>query len=186
MREYGGTGLGLAISMQLTNLLNGSLRVESQEGKGSVFALSIPVRLSRSTTDDEDETTTTQSIKNRKILLVDDIATNRMFIGIVLKNIGIEYEEAIDGADAVEKFGSGKFDLILMDENMPKLSGTDATKAILEIEEREDMQHTPIISLTANALKGDRDRFIKAGMDDYLSKPVNPAQLTDMLHKYIG
>lgn len=186
-REYGGTGLGLTISMELTKMLGGTLTLTSKEGKGSVFLLSLPIRKGRETERNPLNTSSNGDLPiDYHILVVDDTETNRMFIGIVLDNAGITYETANDGIEAVEKFKTGKYDLILMDENMPKLNGTDATKAILKIETQKNLVHTPIISLTANALKGDRERFLEAGMDDYLSKPVDPNSLINLLKKYLS
>ena len=93
---------------------------------------------------------------------------------------------AINGLEAIEKFKTEKYDLILMDENMPKLGGIAATKEILIIEKEKDLKHTPIISLTANALKGDKERFLKAGMDDYLSKPIELDMLISTMRKFLG
>ncbi len=185
VREYGGTGLGLTISRKLTEMLNGTLTLSSEEGKGSVFLLSLPIRFGRIVDRNPVEESNTDIPLNVHLLLVDDTETNRMFIGIVLENAGISYDTANNGLEAVEKFKTGTYDLILMDENMPKLSGTGATKAILALEKEQNLEHTPIISLTANALKGDKERFIAAGMDDYLSKPVNPKSLMDMLQKHL-
>ena len=122
---------------------------------------------------------------NGHILIVEDNETNSMFIGIILDNIGITYDIANNGIEAVEKFQKKDYSLILMDENMPKLSGIGATKVILEIEKQKNLIHTPIISLTANAFSGDRERFLEAGMDEYLSKPVEPNQLIQVLKKFI-
>ena len=108
-----------------------------------------------------------------------------MFIGITLENAGLTYEIANNGVEAVEKFKNNKYDLILMDENMPILGGTGATKEILKIEKEQKLTHTPIISLTANALKGDKERFLAAGMDDYLSKPVEPKELVDLIKSFL-
>ena len=186
VREYGGTGLGLTISEKLTKMLGGTLTLSSQEGKGSVFLLSLPIRLGRERERDPVNTSGNDLPVDSHILLVDDTETNRMFIGIVLDNAGLTYETANNGIEAVEKFKTGKYDLILMDENMPKLNGTGATKAILALENEQGQEHTPIISLTANALKGDKERLLDAGMDDYLSKPVDPVSLITTLQKYLS
>jgi signal transduction histidine kinase len=184
-REYGGTGLGLAISRKLSEMLNGSLTLKSEEGKGSSFLLSLPMPEGQEKSETLTQAPTKETPLKGHILLVDDTETNRMFLGIVLENMGLTYDTANDGLEAIEQFNAHQYDVILMDENMPKLSGTGAAKAILEIEEQKNLSHTPIVSLTANALKGDKERFLEAGMDDYLSKPVNPVALTEVLRKYL-
>ncbi len=186
VREYGGTGLGLTISAKLTEMLDGTLTLNSQEGQGSAFVLSLPIRRGREKERNPINKPSNHLPVEGHILLVDDTETNRMFIGIVLDNARLTHETANNGLEAVEKFKNGKYDLILMDENMPKLNGTGATKAILEIEKQQKLEHTPIISLTANALKGDKERFLEAGMDDYLSKPVDPVSLINTLKKYLS
>jgi signal transduction histidine kinase len=174
VRKYGGTGLGLTISMELSRLLGGELQLKSVEGKGSTFVLTLPVPLGKEEKRDEEDSI--MSLDGH-ILVVEDYEANRMFVAIILENAGLTYEMANDGVEAIEKFKNGKFDLILMDENMPKLNGTEATKEILKIEKEQGLKHTPIISLTANALKGDREQFLAAGFDDYLSKPIDPQKL---------
>jgi len=184
-REYGGTGLGLTISAKLTRMLGGTLTLKSEEGKGSCFLLRIAMPLGTEPKAVKSEPLNKEDLHNRHILLVDDMETNQMFIGIILDNEGATYEVAKDGFEAIEKFKTGKYDLILMDENMPRLGGIDATKKILQIEREKGLAHTPIISLTANALKGDRERFLKAGMDDYLSKPIAPAILLNTIRNFL-
>ncbi len=184
VREYGGTGLGLTISSKLTQMLLGSLTLKSKENKGSSFLLSIPMQIGEEIKED------TASHKSElpsdlHILLVEDNEANQMFIGIILDNVNVTYETANNGLEAIEKFKSGTFDIILMDENMPKLSGIGATKIILQLEKDNNLQHTPIISLTANALKGDREHFLQAGMDDYLSKPIEPSKLIQAIYKLL-
>ena len=120
------------------------------------------------------------------VLLVEDFEANQMFVGIVLTNAGMTYETANNGLEAIEKFENGKYDIILMDENMPKLGGVEAAREILQIEKTRGLKHTPIISLTANALKGDRERFLNAGMDDYISKPVEPDNLLKTIKHFIS
>jgi len=185
VREFGGTGLGLAISAKLTEMLGGTLTLHSQEGKGSIFSLSIAIPLGKDR-EEENESPSEYPPFSGHVLIVEDNEANRMFVGIVLDNAGITHETAKNGLEAVEKFKSGKYDLILMDENMPKLSGTGAAKAILKIEKQRELEHTPIISLTANAISGDKERFLAMGMDGYLSKPIEPHTLIDTLQTYLG
>jgi CheY-like chemotaxis protein len=154
-------------------MLGGTLTLKSKEGKASTFFLSLPLEEGREIEQKEQENVSFQG----HVLIVEDYEANRMFLSIILENAGMTYEMAHDGVEAVEKFRSGKYDVILMDENMPNMGGMEAMKEILKIEEAENRPHTPVISLTANALQGDRERFLEAGFDDYLSKPVDPQNL---------
>lgn len=184
-KTYGGTGLGLSISSQLTKMLNGEFNLESAENIGSTFSFSIPMREGHLTEEKKLNHNLNKPLKG-KILLVEDIETNQMFIGLVLTKTGLEYEIANDGIEAVEKFKAETYDLILMDENMPRLNGRGAVQQIRNIEKSKMLKATPIIALTANALTGDRELFIDAGMDDYLSKPIEPVTLIAMLHQFLN
>ncbi|MEE8589284.1 MAG: PAS domain-containing protein [Sulfurimonadaceae bacterium] len=186
VRKYGGTGLGLTISVKLAKLLDGDLSVVSKEGVGSEFFFSAPFALSKEK-DEANEVSVEKSIElTGHTLLVEDNEANQMFIGIILRNAGLTYDIANNGIEAIEKFKTEKYKLILMDENMPKLNGIGATKEILQMEKEQGLEHTPIIALTANALVGDRQLFIDAGMDDYLAKPLEPAQLIEKIGELIG
>ena len=182
-RKYGGTGLGLTISLELAHLLGGEITLNSKEGKGTTFKLSIPVEMGK----EEDSDSNEEENNNLKghILIVEDYEANRMFVSILLDNAGLTYDMANDGLEAIEKFKTGKYDVILMDENMPNMSGIEATKAILQIEKENQLPHTPIISLTANALKDDKKRFLEAGFDDYLTKPIEPDLLMKTISNFI-
>ncbi len=181
-RMYGGTGLGLTISLELSRMLGGTLRLKSKEGKGSIFKLSVPMPRG----EEEIESSPEEALLLQgHILIVEDYEANRMFLSIILDNAGLTYEMAHDGVEAIEKFKTGNYDLILMDENMPNLGGMDATKEIMKIEQQKSLRHTPVISLTANALQGDRERFLEAGFDDYLTKPIEPELLLQTMHRLL-
>jgi CheY-like chemotaxis protein len=166
-------------------MLGGKLEIKSEGGKGSIFYFSIDAKAGtykRKLSTHDKETTT---IKGRKILLVEDNKANQMFMSIILKKLKIEFDIANDGLEAIKAYESSKYDLILMDENMPNLNGIEATKKILDIEKNRGLVHTPIIALTANALKGDRERFLEAGMDEYLTKPINKDKLASTIDDFI-
>jgi len=183
VRKYGGTGLGLTISLELAHLLGGDLTLKSKEGKGSMFKLSIPVPIGEEEIEEEEDIDSLNLAGH--ILVVEDYEANRMFVSIILDNAGITYDMAHDGLEAIDKFKSGEYDLILMDENMPNMGGMEATKEILKLEEAQRLEHTPIVSLTANALQGDKERFLAAGFDDYLTKPIEPDLLLKTLAKHL-
>ena len=184
VREYGGSGLGLSISAQLVQLLGGRLELKSVEDEGSEFFFSLPMKVGKKVQKRQDEGPLLTPLEGN-ILIVEDTRANQMFMEFLLNKNGLNYDLANNGLEAVEKFKTGAFDLILMDENMPKMSGSMATQEIREIEKERGLKPIPIIALTANALKGDKERFISIGMDEYLSKPIEPQELLQTLHRFL-
>ncbi len=184
-RQYGGTGLGLTISSKLIKMLGGELKLHSQLNVGSKFYFSIPTEVGTYKSSLLKEKIDGSALKGKHILVVEDNKANQMFMSLVLKKFSITFEIANDGLEAIDCFKNKKYSLILMDENMPHLNGIEATKRILKIENEKNLIHTPIVALTANALKGDRERFMEAGMDEYLTKPVNKDKLLTILSKLI-
>ncbi len=184
-RKYGGTGLGLAISKRIAELMSGEIGCESELGKGSTFWFTVclleaskpPIKGSADLPGKE------MSLKQPlSILLAEDNAINQKIALINLKKMGHRAELAENGAIAVELYKNGSFDLILMDEQMPSMSGIEATRMIRKIEAAKEIKsHIPIIALTANAMKGERERFLAAGMDDYLSKPFKIDDLKEVI-----
>ena len=183
-RKYGGTGLGLSISYKLVNMMGGELKVKSELGKGSEFYFSIPLKIGKELSHTDIDVVDTNRELQGHILLVEDNKANQMFMKVILKKLNLTYDIANDGVEAVEAFKNSKYDIVLMDENMPNMNGIEATKEILKYEKQNLCKHTPIIALTANALKGDREKFLAAGMDEYLTKPVNKETLVKMLRKF--
>ena len=187
-RRYGGTGLGLAISADLVKLMEGDIIVSSVENEGTRFEVMLPVfkenfdDVEVLTSSDKNEEEIQQYIAN--ILVVEDNKANQMLMKLLLLDRGIICDIAEDGEVAVQECKNREYDLILMDENMPNMNGIEATRVIRENEASEG-KHTPIVAVTANALKGDKERFLEAGMDDYLSKPLANKALDGILARYL-
>lgn len=184
-RKYGGSGLGLAITRNLVALLGGKLSLESYKGKGSKFTISMPIGNVDKTSQNEETLELNDNHADRKfnahVLVAEDNIANQMLIKLLLSKHGIEVDIANDGEEALEMAHSSDYDIIFMDMQMPKLSGFDATKAI-----RSKDNKTPIIALTASALKEDQLRSTKIGCNQHLSKPIDHKILTQLLLEYLG
>jgi PAS domain S-box-containing protein len=192
-RKYGGTGLGLAITKQLVQLMGGEIGVESVEGRGSTFWFAIPCRpaeVKNLSVHAEERTIKCQAtetlkpIEQAKVLLVDDYPVNRVFAEKLLRKFGFcQIDVAENGIHSIEKYRTSNYDMIFMDCQMPELDGYQATEKIRLLEEGMPL-HTPIIAMTANAMMGDREKCLKAGMDDYLSKPLRAEHLKKVLQTW--
>ncbi|AZV78499.1 response regulator [Parasedimentitalea marina] len=195
-RSFGGTGMGLTIASNLARLMGGDIRVKSQVGKGSTFTFRCKMRITESLAPTDDFSIVKPSVvtpndppiakdsklgETRKILLADDNKTNRLVVQRMLKATDLQIIHAQDGSEAVQQFITHKPKLVFMDISMPKLTGIEATREIRSFEAKNSLLACPIIALTANAMKGDREKYLENGMDDYLSKPVRKSDLTELI-----
>ena len=196
-RRYGGTGLGLAISKQLVNMMGGDLKVESEPGHGSVFSFSLRMAASSDSEFSESARSLQRGIFKRTVepvtrrslhghvLLGEDNAVNQAVAIGMLEAMGVKVTVANNGREVAGQFAAGSFDAILIDCQMPVMDGFQSTNAIRHIETESPDDAIPIIAITANALAGDREKCIAAGMNDYLSKPYTMEQLYNVLSKYL-
>ncbi|MGM0648172.1 MAG: ATP-binding protein [Bacteroidota bacterium] len=192
---YGGTGLGLSISKGLSNSINGELLLTSEKGKGSTFSLKLPLEKSMPPNNDDaialnSSQQSKKKTKNkkelpdwtgRKILLIEDTHTNYLYIRAALSTTGISLVHKETGEEGIECFkANSDFDLVLLDIRLPTISGFEVVEEMKKLR-----QNTPVIAQTAYAMKGDKEKTLTSGFDDYIAKPMSPNDLIQMIAKHI-
>jgi len=192
-KEYGGTGLGLTITKVLVGIMGGGIRVNSEPGKGSEFIFTLRLKESGSQTAASEETSSSESaiasasteeasFEGLRVLVAEDDPTIRKLFRLMLQKLGCEADLVSNGQEAVDKVKEGSYGLVFMDLQMPVLDGVDATRII-----RQDLtKELPIIALTGAAMKEDRERSLGAEMNDFLTKPVDLAQLKEKIVRWAG
>lgn len=185
-REYGGTGLGLAISRKLARLMEGDIVTQSKLGQGSVFTFTMVTPAADSPgaahlpdTPAEVARPSGSRISGRRVLVVDDNEVNRRVASLMIAPLGVEIDEAANGAAALEKLRAEPFDVVLLDIHMPVMDGHATVKEIRA--SLPPLNKIPVIALTADAMSGDRERYLATGMDDYVSKPLSQSDLEEAL-----
>ena len=185
---YGGTGLGMSITKSLVDKMGGTIGVESQQGVGTTYTITLPFAVDNAATaEPEQQQTDLTVLQGRRLLLAEDNALNMEIVEFLLNEVGVKVTRAADGQQAVEAFAAspvGGFDAILMDVMMPVRDGHEATRAIRAMD-RPDAKTIPIFAMTANAFTEDRLKALQAGMNEHLPKPIDPDTLYRLLVKYL-
>ena len=184
---YGGTGLGMSITKSLVDKMGGTIGVESQQGVGTTYTITLPFAIDNTAAEEPEQQTDLTVLQGRRLLLAEDNALNMEIMEFLLNEVGVKVTKAADGQQAVEAFAAspvGGFDAILMDVMMPVRDGYEATRAIRAMD-RPDAKTIPIFAMTANAFTEDRLKALQAGMNEHLPKPIDPDALYRLLVKYL-
>lgn len=180
-----GTGLGLAITKKLVELMHGKIVVQSKYGEGSKFTVSIDQKIVKNPTISLDDNSNSNleviDLKGKKVLVVDDNKLNLKVATRLLTPYNLEIVTSESGFDAIELLKNNKYDIILMDDMMPKMSGTETLKEI----QKNELYDGPVVALTANALTGMKEKYIELGFTDYLAKPIEKSELNRILKTYL-
>lgn len=189
-RKYGGTGLGLAITKQLVQMMGGSIGIESEVDVGSTFWFTVPFEIT-------DQITKEKQVRKKKmlsgsvlpgsarVLIAEDHTMNQILVAKLMKKFGIDnYEIVGNGAKALKRYQEDSWDVILMDCFMPEKNGYDTTMEIRNLE-KETGKHVPIVAMTANAMIGEKEKCLRCGMDEYISKPIGIEELKEVLGQWI-
>lgn len=183
-RKYGGSGLGLAISNELVNLMNGSIAIQSEKGKGTRVRIEIPFQPAKPLPAKQAESRVTSQDKDLtsvKLLVAEDNRFNQLLIQVMLNNHSISHDIVNNGSEAIEKIQQEHYDILLMDIQMPEMDGLEATRRIREKKGIE----LPIIAITANAIEEELKQYLKEGMTDYITKPFDEQMLIDKIREHI-
>jgi len=186
-RKYGGTGLGLAICKNMIEMQHGELNVQSELGKGSAFTIRIPYYLSIEAMQENEigQEIDYKSLGHRKVLVAEDVELNQYLARHILESWDFEVVIANNGREAIEALADASFDCVLMDVQMPEMDGMEATHHIRSMPDPVKAK-IPIIALTANALKGDSEKYLAAGMTDYLAKPFDEERLFRVISRNLN
>lgn len=182
-RRHGGTGLGLAICKRLVEMMEGTIWVESEKNKGSKFTFTCEFERVKDRVENKIDIPYETANLGLKILIVEDDQLNQIVISNMLKKMGSYVEITESGKEAIDLMNKSSFDAVLMDIQLPHMDGLRTTE-IIRKNEQVSGKHIPIIAVTAHALKGDKERFISSGMDEYISKPIDMKELHKLLSKY--
>jgi CheY-like chemotaxis protein len=186
-RRYGGTGLGLAICNRLMEMMGSKIELESNFGHGSCFSFALPLPLDKQNSAEVEQAAhLTRTSLSANVLLVEDIPLNQKVAKHILEKFGCTVTVASSGQEALNFISLHRYDIIFMDVQMPEMDGHQTTRRIREIEQTLQQSPRLIIAMTASALSEDRKACMESGMNDFISKPLQPKLLETLLHKHMG
>ena len=185
-RKYGGTGLGLAICNKIITIMGGKLNLESDIGKGSVFYFTIPFKIADNIKDELNKKVLEEiTVKSAKILVAEDNLTNQKLVKNLLNKFGLDCTIASNGKEALDLFKKNKYDLILLDCQMPVMDGFESASEMRKYEKENNLEPTSILALTASAFESDKEKCLSFGMNDIITKPIKMDDFINKLNKYI-